>query len=295
VTEDPALTVILLTRNGARTIGRQLEALGNQSSSEPWELVVVDNGSSDRTLEIVEEYRSRLPSLRVVDASADRGAAHACNIGAREVRGRALAFCHDDDEVGAGWLEAMAAALREHDVVGARLEVDKLNEPWTIAFRGRPQTEGPVSWDLLSGYPPYLFGATLGVTRAAHERIGGFDETILPSSEDMDYCWRALAAGFELHFTPEAVIHYRYRSTWSGIFHQARGYGIGNVRLYKKHRRLGLPAVEKPGRLLLRRWFFLIKLLLLSRNRGAFARFVWTLGLRVGLLSESVRQRVLLP
>jgi GT2 family glycosyltransferase len=295
VTEDPALTVILLTRNGARTIGRQLEALANQSSSEPWELLVVDNGSSDRTLEIVEEYRSRLPSLRVADASGDRGAAHACNIGASEARGRALAFCHDDDEVGAGWLEAMLSALRKHDVVGARLEVDKLNEPWTIAFRGRPQTEGPVSWDLLSGYPPYVFGATLGVTRAAHERIGGFDETILPSSEDMDYCWRALAAGFELHFTPEAVIHYRYRATWSGIFHQARGYGIGNVRLYKKHRRLGLPAVEKPGRLLLRRWFFLIKLLLLSRNRGSFARFVWTLGMRVGLLGESVRQRVLLP
>ena len=83
MTEDPALTVILLTRNGARTIGRQLEALANQSSSEPWELVVVDNGSSDRTLEIVEEYRSRLPSLRVADASGDRGAAHACNIGAR--------------------------------------------------------------------------------------------------------------------------------------------------------------------------------------------------------------------
>jgi GT2 family glycosyltransferase len=289
-----ALTVILLTRNGAATIGDQLEALSRQSWNEPWELVVVDNGSSDGTPDIVEQYRDRFLALRIVDASAKPGPGYACNVGAREARGAAFAFCHDDDEVGDGWLEAMGRALSRHGLVGARLEVDKLNEPWMIVFRGRPQTDGLVLWDV-PGYPPYAFGAALGVTRAVHERIGGFDEAILPSSEDMDYCWRAVAAGIELHFAGDAILHYRYRPSWSAMYRQAWGYGLGNVRLYKKHRRLGLPGVRHPWRRLVRRWLYLVKRLLLIHDRASLSHFLWTLGMRVGSLSGSVRERVLLP
>src|SRR5687767_8249669 len=106
-----ALTVILLTRNGATTIGDQLEALAGQTWSESWELVVVDNGSTDGTLQIVEGYRTRFPVLRIVDASEKPGAGHACNEGVRAARGAAFAFCHDDDVVGDGWLAAMGEAL----------------------------------------------------------------------------------------------------------------------------------------------------------------------------------------
>lgn len=291
---EVALTVVLLTRNGAATIGVQLEALARQSWSEPWELVVVDNGSKDRTLEVVESYRGRFPELRVADASDRPGTGHACNVGARAAAARAFAFCHDDDEVGDGWLPAMGAALAEHDLVAGRLEVEKLNEPWTIAFRGRPQSEGLVAWDV-PGYPPYAFGSALGATREAHDRIGGFDTAIVPSSEDMDYCWRALAAGFELHFEPTALVHYRYRPSWSSIYRQARGYAVGNVRLYKKHRGLGLPPVPNPWRRLTRRWLYLVRRLFVIHDRASLGHFVWTLGMRAGSLAGSVRERVLLP
>jgi GT2 family glycosyltransferase len=292
--DEPGLSVILLTRNGSATIGDQLEALAGQRSSRGWELLVVDNGSTDDTLEIVERYRDRVPGLRVVDASARSGTSYASNVGIAQARASAIAFCHDDDVVAEGWVEAMTEALAEHDVVGARLDVDALNPDWAVSFRGRPQSEELVRWDV-PGYPPYVFGAALGTTRRMIDLVGGFDEDMLPSSEDMDYCWRAIAAGADLHFAGDAIVRYRYRGDWRSVYRQARGYGVGNVRLYKKHRALGLPSVAQPWRELARRWLILLKLVLLIRNRASLGKFVWTLGMRVGSLRESIRQRVLLP
>ena len=86
------LSVVIACYNAARTIGGQLESLARQEWSEPWEVIVADNGSTDGSAAIAEQYRSRLPSLRVVDASARRGQAYARNVGAKAARGVALAF-----------------------------------------------------------------------------------------------------------------------------------------------------------------------------------------------------------
>src|SRR5262245_10940945 len=114
----------------AATIGAQLEALANQSWSEPWEIIVSDNGSRDDSVRVVERYAARIPHLRLVDSSDRRGAAHARNVGARAAAAPALAFCDADDEVGAGWVAAMGTALATHDFVACRIDVGKLNQDW---------------------------------------------------------------------------------------------------------------------------------------------------------------------
>ena len=83
--EEPRvrLSVIIACHNAAATFGEQLDALAEQAWSEPWELIVADNGSTDETLELVERYRERFNDLHVVDASDRKGAAHARNVGAR--------------------------------------------------------------------------------------------------------------------------------------------------------------------------------------------------------------------
>ena len=100
----PRLSVIIPCKNMAATIGAQLEALANQSWSEPWEVIVSDNGSSDDSVRVVQRYGARLPNLRLVDASDRPGASHARNVGARYAMAPALAFCDADDEVGVDWL-----------------------------------------------------------------------------------------------------------------------------------------------------------------------------------------------
>jgi GT2 family glycosyltransferase len=287
------LSVILPCHTGARSIDKQLEALARQEWSGTWELVVVDNGSTDETRAIVDRYATRLP-LRIVDASDRVCLPYACNKGVRQASGNALVFCNHDDEVAAGWLAAMGDALRRDDFVAGRLEHDRLNEPWAIEVRGRPQATGLVEWNA----PPRLpfgFGCTLGVQRRLHEEIGGFDELFVPSAEDMDYCWRLQLAGAELRFVPGAVTHYRLRNNLRDVYVQGRNYGIGNVLAYLKYGRS--ESESAPHRLSsgVRKWLGIPKQFAVATNRGRLGVAVWHLGLRTGMLRASIKHRVLFP
>jgi GT2 family glycosyltransferase len=285
------LSVVLPCRNGARTIGRQLEALARQEWTGRWEVIVSDNGSTDGTRSIAEAYRERLPGLRVVDAFERPGAPHALNVGVRAATGAAVAFCNDDDEVSAGWVAAMGDALGREEFVAGRLEHDRLNEPWSIAIRGRPQTQGLAEWGFLPS-PPFGFTCTLGVRRSLHEEIGGFDEELVPAGEDMDYCWRLQLAGSTLRFVPSAVTHYRQRQGLREVYSQARSYGVGNVLVYEKHRGVALEPVAHPWRRGLRAWAGLGKRFLLVSSKTRLGLAVWHLGLRTGMLRASLEHRI---
>ena len=113
------ITVVIPRFNDGETIGSQLEALAKQVWSGEWEVVVSDNGSRDNTLAVVEQFKQRLPNLRVVDSSDRRGPGHARNVGVHEATGEGILFCDADDEVAQGWLEAMARALVENDFIAA--------------------------------------------------------------------------------------------------------------------------------------------------------------------------------
>jgi GT2 family glycosyltransferase len=287
----PKLSVVLPCRNGAATLPTQLEALARQSWDGSWELVVSDNGSTDGTVEVVERYRDRFPSLTIVDSSDRAGLAHALNVGVAAARGKSVTFVNDDDEVAGGWLRAMGDALERHELVAGSLEFDKLNEPWTIEVRGRPQIDGLVEWGF-ADYLPFAFGPTIGLRRRLHDAIGGFDEAMTPAAEDMDYCWRLQQAGARFSFIPEAVTHYRFRHSLGAIFRQGLSYGEGHTVAYKKHRSFGLPRARRPLLRGLRSWAGLVKRLLLVRRRSQLALFVWHAGLRLGLLRGSFKHRV---
>lgn len=285
------LSVILPSHNGEKTIGAQLEALARQQWPGEWELVFVDNRSTDGTRAMVEAYRDRLPSLSVISAEEKSGIAYALNCGIAASRGTSILICNDDDEVAPGWLAAMGDALRVHEVVAGSLEQERLNENWMIGVRGRPQSDRLPEWGFLP-YLPFAFAASIGVRRSLHDAIGGFDEDIAPAAEDMDYCWRLQLAGAEIHFVPNAVTHYRMRSDLPGLWRQAYNYGVGNVLVYRKHRALGLAPAPHPWRVGVRAWLGLGRRLLLAWSKPRFALFVWHLGLRMGMLRASVQHRV---
>ncbi len=282
------LSVIVPCYNAANTIAAQLEALASQYWSEPWEIIISDNGSTDESLSIVEGYKRRLPNLQVIDSSDRQGTAHARNVGVQAAGSHALPYCDADDEVAPGWLVAMYEALSKHNFVASRFDTEKLNALWVQKSHGNPQRDGLNKYR----YPPYLphaGGSGLGVKRSLHAAVGGFDES-MPTLEDTDYCWRIQLAGTELHFVQDAVVHVRYRDTIGGIYRQARSYAENNVLLYKKYQPLGMPRLSwKTG---LQSWAHLLWRLPRIRDKASLATWLWGLGWRLGRVKGCIRYRV---
>ena len=282
------LSVVMPCRNNGDAIGAQLVALSRQQWHRPWEVIVADNGSTDATAEVVEKHRKNFAHLRWIDASARRGAAYARNAGVAAARGKAIAFCDADDEVGNGWLAAMGNGLAQHEFVAARLDIEKLNVPEIFKSVNNPQGDGLQRVN----YPPHLWhasGATLGVTRQAHDRVGGFDES-LRYLQDTDYCFRLQLSGIALHFLPDAVVHYRFKDNHHALFNQARHWGQYNVLMYKRYRQS--MRLANPWKRHLSRWHALIRRLPCVLDKEQ--RFAWmkTLGTQVGVLQGSIKYRV---
>jgi glycosyltransferase involved in cell wall biosynthesis len=288
--DTPALSVVIPCRNAAATLGVQLDALAHQEWDRPWEVVLVDNGSTDRSVELAEQYRDRLPSLNVVDASRRTGQAFALNEGVRAATSEAIAFCDADDEVGEGWVAAVGNALAQHDFVSCRQDPEKLNEPWVAATREAAFAEGlPRLW-----FPPYVTHAgsgAMGVRRAVCDAVGGFDES-MPCLFDTDFSVRAQLAGFELVFVPEAVVHYRYRATLRGIFDQARRYAEQMARVQRRYKRPG-ERVAGQRTWLVEGWRPLLGTVPQLGRRAGRAQLAWHVGWQAGRYAGSLRYRVL--
>jgi GT2 family glycosyltransferase len=246
--------------------------------------VFVDNGSEDRSLELIEAARERLPALTVLRAVSGKGPAYARNVGVREARGTRLLFIDHDDVPGEGYVAAMGDALRQNEFVCGRWEIERLNPEWTRALRPSPQDEGPIMFNY--DFLPYAAGGTLGMQRTLFDTLGGFDETVW-SADCTDFCFRAqLQAGAKLVFVREAVMHYRYRHSLREMFSQARQYGRSEVDIYVRYREQGIGRI--PLRRSMERWTQFLLHLTRLRYRAGRAWLFTELGNRIGRMERSL-------
>ncbi|MEM7739148.1 MAG: glycosyltransferase family A protein [Deinococcota bacterium] len=287
------LSVVIPCLNAAETLAQQLTAL-QQNDWPDWEVIIADNGSTDGTQGIALGFADTL-NLRVTDASQHAGAGYARNVGATQTTGDALLFIDADDEVDPNWLEHMGHALMQHEFVAAQLEYHKLNKDWVYHSRGRPQ-EKELARHRHGESLPYAFSASLGIKRDLHDAINGFD-TRFEIGEDMDYCWRAQAQGVSLEFVHDAVIHYRFRDTFAGIYRQARQYAQSNVHLYKHYHKLHrggeVPVVPPKPTLSLKQIAYLLLRYPRIQDNKERGSWMWNLGWQMGILQGAWRYRVM--
>ncbi|MDH3225158.1 MAG: glycosyltransferase family 2 protein, partial [Gemmatimonadota bacterium] len=271
--------------------GELLKSLCRQSTPLNWEVLVVDNGSTDSTKAVAAGFGDRLP-LRIVDAADRSGAAHARNRGAHHALGDWIVFCDADDVPGDGWLNAMARALSDHPVVIPRFEGQRLNPE--SPFRPLGQQDGVDSlW-----YPPFLHhagGSGIGVWRECHERVGGFDES-LRVCEDTDYTVRLQLAGYPVRFASDATLHIRFPSA-GGSFLQARQWARANTLIYKRYGQDGEDRGKPDEAHAPWRWYLagvwrIVRRIPRLRKERVRAFILWQSGWHLGLLEGAVRNRV---
>lgn len=284
------VSVIIPCFNAVDTIADQLETLASQHCPYSMEVIVSDNGSTDDTRRVVEDYRGKLENLVVVDSSDQSGASYARNVGVEASTGDILLFCDADDIVGDEWLMIMSDAVIKHDFVACRLDTQKLNDVWLQKSWKNSQKDGPIEF-----YPPYLpcaGGCSIGVKRSLHEAVGGFDESFR-SVEDIDYSWRIQLAGAKLHFIHNTEVYYRYPKKISKMYLQMRGIGENAALLYKKYQPMGMPKIKNPLKKGINDWIRLVKNIPRLRRKTALAGWVRAFGLRVGRIRGSLKHRVI--
>jgi GT2 family glycosyltransferase len=252
---SPKVRVVVPLYDGASTIVEQLDALAAQRFSEPFEVVVVDDGSSDNGPALAKAHP--LPNLRLIDSGWETGQARARNAGVHaEGEVDLLLFCDQDDVVDHGWVAGMVEALAQYDLVGGCFDLDRLNDEPQRHWRRPPGIE--------DGRFAFAPACNLGIWRSVFEAIGGFHLTH-PSlgGDDVDLSWRARLAGYSLGHA-DALVHYRVRSTLRELARQYFGYGRATEIVHRRFPELHPPPLPPWWREL--GWLTLRAHLLLSRR-----------------------------
>jgi GT2 family glycosyltransferase len=198
------LVVVIPTFNKAGKLRPLLDALAGQTlDRDRFEVVAVDDCSTDGTAEILAEMGERLPiAFRAARTERNAGGPSAPrNVGWRSSRAPVVAFLDDDCLPEPGWLEAALSDMQAHPTWGV--------------MQGRTIAPPEVDIRRLTGWqvfrvvdgPGPLFEATnIFYRREALEKLGGFDENISWWGEDTDLGWRVLEAGWESGFSNDAVV-----------------------------------------------------------------------------------------
>ena len=260
----PFLSVVLCTRNRRDSLARCLDylAVAAGNAPEPWELLVVDNGSGDGTSRLLEERQQEgiLPLRCLLEPMS--GLARARNRGLASAEGKVIVFLDDDCLVDPTWLAALLAAYRGNqavDAVGGRVDLHDTNDlPTSI----RPFDEALAITDLPTAFTR-LIGCNFSARADALQRVGGFDQrlgagTPAGSAEDLDLFHRLLRAGCRMRYDPAVrLAHAHGRSRPEQILSLNRNYLLGRGAFYAKHALRGDLAVLRlaaweAGRLLRR-------------------------------------------
>jgi glycosyltransferase involved in cell wall biosynthesis len=285
---SPDVSVILPVFNGAETIGVALSAILGQASRFSFELVVVDNDSTDRTAAIVDEVVQLDPRVRRVTAPDQHNLSYVRNVGVQSAGGRYVLFCDDDDIVAPGWLEAMASGLTDQPFVVSRMEYDDLNPAAVMRGRARFQSQ-----ELEHLFDYVVSNGAIGVHRDLWIKLGGNDEHLGVAGEDFDFAIRAQRDfGVEPILVTDAVYHYRQRAGGRSTWVQARRYGRSHVALYRLYGR-GRVDLRDERRRALRDWWWVVSrapLLVRAERRVRWARKA---GMRVGRVVGSFKERTL--
>ncbi len=223
-------SIIVCTRNGATRIESCLRALENLQHG-PFEIIVVDDGSTDHTAALVSE---KFPSV-ILKTIPPSGLSAARNTGAAIASGEILAFTDDDCQPDTEWITHLDSAFKNPSTAaagGPNLPPPP-RTPKDAIICSAPGSPSHILLD--DTQAEHIPGCNLAVRASVFHSIKGFNPIFKTAGDDVDFCWRLSDANHLITFVPSAFVWHSRRPSIRAFLRQQRGYGLAERILLETH------------------------------------------------------------
>lgn len=223
----PFISVIVCSYNGSATIRECLSEI-LKLDYPSFEVIVVDDGSTNGLPEIVKEFPVKLFSY------PNNGLSHARNTGMHHATGEILAYIDDDAFPDPHWLQYLAYSFRnsDHACIGGPNIAP--SDDGFIATCVANAPGGPVHVLLSDEIAEHVPGCNMSFRKDVLMKIGGFDPVFRSAGDDVDVCWRIQNSGRTVGFHPSALVWHRRRNSFKAYWRQQKGYGKAEALLEAK-------------------------------------------------------------
>lgn len=223
----PKISVIVCTFNGGRTLRETLQRL-QRLNYHDYEVIVVDDGSTDGGADDAESYGYRL--IRTPNA----GLSSARNTGLHAANGEFVAYLDDDAYPDPDWLKYLALSFLQGDYVGVGgPNIPPPGDGW-IADCVTNSPGGPIHVLLTDREAEHIPGCNMAFRKSALLAVGGFDDRFRTAGDDVDICWSLQKHGGKLGFSPAAVVWHHRRNSIRRYWKQQKCYGRAEALLEQK-------------------------------------------------------------
>ncbi|MDH7485530.1 MAG: glycosyltransferase [Anaerolineae bacterium] len=292
---SPSFSIVIPAYNAARTIASCLQALERQSiPRQQYEVIVVDDGSTDGTAEVVQRFirardvanrdspsgtgltgvsNPRPLSLITLIRQPRQGAAVARNAGACLAGGDFVLFLDADCVPADDWVERMISALQQDGVAGVGGVVRSPQQGLIPRFI---QAEYDMRYERIARrpYTDFVSSGTAGYRRQVFAAVGGFAAE-LGGAEDTDLSFRLCEAGYRLVLEPEAVVYHLHPESLLAYVRRKFIYAYWRARVYQRHPQKVADDSRTP--LSQKLQIGLVPLIALSLAAGLVWPFAWAL------------------
>jgi O-antigen biosynthesis protein len=225
--EWPKISVVVCSYNGSRTIRDTLQWL-DRLEYPSYEVIVVDDGSTDDTAAIAGQF-----GVRVI-STPNNGLGHARNLGLAAATGEIVAYTDDDAYPDPHWLTYLAEAFMttDHAGIGGPNIPPPGDGPIAACVANAPG--GPVHVLLSDEVAEHIPGCNMAFRKDRLRAIGGFDPRFRRAGDDVDVCWRLQERGWTLGFSAAAMVWHHQRNSIRAYWRQQIGYGDAEALLERK-------------------------------------------------------------
>jgi O-antigen biosynthesis protein len=225
----PRVSVVVCAYNAERTMDACLASLAVLNYPD-YEVIVVNDGSRDRTLEIAESY----PYCRII-SQPNEGLSVARNVGAEAATGEIVAYTDSDCVADPDWLTYLVARMEASGVSACGGPNFPPPEDSLVPAAVAVAPGGPTHVLLNDEVAEHIAGCNMAFRREVLLGLGGFDPVYRAAGDDVDICWRFQDAGYVIGFSPAAIVWHFRRNTVKAYCNQQRGYGKAEALVYSKH------------------------------------------------------------